>query len=70
MKRICVNCGSSPGFDACYMSMARRLGETLVEHSYELVYGGADVGLMGAVADEPLGLLGVGNQCVNALMPQ
>ena len=54
MKRICVNCGSSPGFDACYMSMARRLGETLVEHSYELVYGGADVGLMGAVADTVL----------------
>lgn len=54
MKRICVNCGSSPGFDACYMSMARRLGEALVERGYELVYGGADVGLMAAVADTVL----------------
>lgn len=51
MKRICVNCGSSPGFDPCYMDMARRLGQALVERRYELVYGGADVGLMGAVAD-------------------
>jgi len=54
MKRICVNCGSSAGFDACYVSMARRLGETLVERKYELVYGGADVGLMGEVADTVL----------------
>ena len=51
MKRICVNCGSSPGFDPCYMGMARRLGTALVERQYELVYGGADVGLMGEVAD-------------------
>ena len=51
MKRICVICGSSPGFDPCYMAMARRLGEALVGRNYELVYGGADVGLMGRVAD-------------------
>jgi uncharacterized protein (TIGR00730 family) len=51
MKRICVNCGSSPGVRACYREMARRLGEVLVEKQYELVYGGANVGLMGRVAD-------------------
>lgn len=51
MKRICVNCGSSPGFDPCYMDMARQLGQSLVNRNYELVYGGADVGLMGQVAD-------------------
>jgi uncharacterized protein (TIGR00730 family) len=51
MKTICVNCGSSPGFDPCYMAMARQLGAALVERHYELVYGGADVGLMGEVAD-------------------
>jgi len=51
MKRICVNCGSSPGYDSCYMGMARRLGAALAERRYELIYGGADVGLMGEVAD-------------------
>jgi uncharacterized protein (TIGR00730 family) len=54
MKRICVNCGSSPGFDAAYMAMARRLGQALIDHQLELVYGGACVGLMGQVADAVL----------------
>lgn len=54
MKRICVDCGSSPGFDPCYMEMAQQLGKLLVNRNYELVYGGADVGLMGQVADAAL----------------
>lgn len=54
MKRICVYCGSSPGFDPGYMAMARRLGQALADGGYELVYGGANVGLMGAVADTVL----------------
>ena len=54
MKRICVNCGSSPGFDHAFLAMARRLGRTLAEQGLELVYGGADVGLMRAVADAAL----------------
>jgi len=54
MKRICVNCGSSPGYDQCYMTMARRLGQALVDRQHELVYGGAGVGLMGEVADTVL----------------
>jgi len=36
------------------MSMARKLGEAIFERDYELVYGGADVGLMGEVADTVL----------------
>ncbi len=59
MKRICVFCGSSPGFDPCYMAMARRLGKTLVDQNLELVYGGADVGLMGELADTVLEAGGV-----------
>jgi len=51
MKRICVNCGSSPGFEPCYITMPQRLGQALVDRDYKLVYGGADVGLMGKVAD-------------------
>ncbi|MDY6844804.1 MAG: TIGR00730 family Rossman fold protein [Thermodesulfobacteriota bacterium] len=59
MKRICVNCGSSPGFNPCYMEMAKRLGQTLADHHYELVYGGTNVGLMGRVADTVLEAGGV-----------
>ena len=54
MKRICVNCGSSPGYDPCYIAMARRLGQALADRQWELVYGGAEVGLMGALADAVL----------------
>ena len=36
------------------MAMARRLGQALVDAHYELVYGGADVGLMGEIADTVL----------------
>lgn len=54
MKRICVNCGSSPGARPGYMRAARSLGRTLAEHGVDLVYGGAEVGLMGAVADAVL----------------
>jgi len=51
MKRICVYCGSSPGAQSSYMEMAKLLGHALVEKKYDLVYGGADRGLMGQVAD-------------------
>ena len=59
MNRICVNCGSSPGFDPCYMAMAERLGRAIADRGLELVYGGADVGLMGKVADTVLAAKGV-----------
>ena len=51
MKRICVNCGSSPGKRPVYREAARRLGGTLVNRGLDLVYGGAEVGLMGEVAN-------------------
>lgn len=50
MKRICVNCGSNPGTRPEYMESAKQLGESLAKQKIELVYGGADVGLMGEVA--------------------
>lgn len=59
MRRICVNCGSSPGFDPVYMDMAARLGQALADQGLELVYGGAEVGLMGRVADTVLQAGGV-----------
>ena len=51
MKRICVNCGSSPGNRPVYREAARGLGRTLASRGLELVYGGADRGLMGEVAN-------------------
>ncbi|MEA1677504.1 TIGR00730 family Rossman fold protein [Nitrospirillum sp. BR 11163] len=54
MKRLCVFCGSSPGFDPRYLEAARGLGRLLAAADIGLVYGGASVGLMGAVADAVL----------------
>ncbi|MFD1409950.1 TIGR00730 family Rossman fold protein [Kroppenstedtia eburnea] len=54
MKNICVFCGSSPGSNPIYMEGAKQLGISLAEAGLTLVYGGARVGLMGAVADSIL----------------
>ena len=51
MKRITVFCGSSFGTEKEYEQQAYLLGKTLAERSIGLVYGGANVGLMGAVAN-------------------
>jgi uncharacterized protein (TIGR00730 family) len=50
MKRICVFCGSSPGARPEYRTAAINLGEALVARGFGLVYGGANVGLMGVLA--------------------
>jgi uncharacterized protein (TIGR00730 family) len=54
MHRICVFCGSSSGFQSAYREAAEELGRLLAERRIELVYGGAKVGLMGALADAVL----------------
>lgn len=54
MKRITVFCGSSSGTEAIFTSDAILLGEALVKRNIELVFGGANVGLMGAVANAVL----------------
>jgi uncharacterized protein (TIGR00730 family) len=53
-KTICVYCGSSIGSREEYRAVARELGRALAEADFRLVYGGAHVGLMGAVADAAL----------------
>jgi uncharacterized protein (TIGR00730 family) len=45
-----VFCGSSSGFDATFGQAADDLGRAIAEAGAGLVYGGGDVGLMGAVA--------------------
>jgi uncharacterized protein (TIGR00730 family) len=54
MNRICVFTGSSSGAHSEYADAAERLGIELVARGYELVYGGANVGLMGVIADAVL----------------
>jgi uncharacterized protein (TIGR00730 family) len=53
-KTICVYCASSSRCDPLYHAAARRVGEVLAEHGYEIVYGGGASGSMGAVADGAL----------------
>lgn len=55
MKRVCVFCGSSAGFDPIYREAAEALGRLLAARDIEVVYGGGNIGLMGAVADACLG---------------
>ncbi len=54
MKRITVFCGSNFGTDEIYEKQAYRLGEILAQRHIGLVYGGANVGLMNAVAEGSL----------------
>ena len=54
MRTVCVFCGSSPGADPSFLQGARALGQALAASERTLVYGGAKVGLMGALADSVL----------------
>jgi uncharacterized protein (TIGR00730 family) len=58
IKNLCVYCGSSPGRQEAYTLAAQALAQALVERNIGLVYGGASVGIMGAVADRVLELGG------------
>ncbi len=51
MKSICVFCASSMGNQSVYAETAFELGKILAENQIELIYGGAQVGLMGKLAD-------------------
>lgn len=54
MKSLCVFCGSSLGDDPAFVEAANFLGRLVAEQGITLIYGGAKVGLMGAVADSSL----------------
>src|SRR6266568_8223799 len=54
VKRVAVYCGSAEGNDPDFLAEALALGEAIAEAGLGLVYGGASVGLMGAVADAAL----------------
>jgi uncharacterized protein (TIGR00730 family) len=64
MQRVLVFCGSSPGARAEYAQRAEELGGLIARRGLVLVYGGAEVGLMGALAD---GALGAGGEVIGVI---
>lgn len=54
LRRVCVFCGSSRGARQEYEAAARSVGSLLAQRGIGLVYGGGNVGLMGALADAAL----------------
>lgn len=54
IRSVCVFCGSRPGNDPAFMAAAAALGGALARRGMTVVYGGAKVGLMGALADAAL----------------
>lgn len=53
-KWVCVFCASAAGASPVYLETAEELGRRIAGRGYGLVYGGATVGAMGAVADAAL----------------
>jgi hypothetical protein len=51
---VCVFCASSNGAQPIFLEAAKALGRAIAQRGWHLVYGGADVGLMGALADAAL----------------
>ncbi len=54
MQTVCVFCGSNFGAREAYGEAARDVGRAIAGRGLRIVYGGASVGLMGALADAAL----------------
>jgi hypothetical protein len=54
LRRLCVFCGAQPGARPAYREAAAAFGWLLAESGIGVVYGGASIGLMAAVADAAL----------------
>lgn len=71
MKSVAVYCGHEFGTDPAFARDAARVGELLAKNKIRLVFGGGDVGLMGAVATAAVrnggDVVGVSTSCVVAL---
>ncbi|HTZ88912.1 MAG TPA: hypothetical protein VMA71_01150, partial [Alloacidobacterium sp.] len=63
-KWIGVFCASMNGAKPEYLATARELGRKVAERGYGVVYGGATVGAMGALAD---GALKAGGEVVGVI---
>lgn len=58
LKNICVFCASKDGNNETVRVLAQELGEKIALNGLGLVYGGAQIGLMGLVADATLASAG------------
>lgn len=54
IQSVAVFCGSKNGANPIYLAHTTALGKILVAKNITLVYGGGNVGLMGAIADSVL----------------
>lgn len=64
MKRIAVFCASSVGVTSIYTESAYNLGKVLAEKGIQIIYGGAGVGSMGALAR---GAIDTGGEIIGVL---
>ncbi len=64
MQRLCVFCGSRDGAGTLYREVAFSAGQAIAAAGLDLVYGGAQNGLMGALAD---GVLSGGRAIVGVI---
>ena len=64
LSSVCVYCGSSPGSRTSYTHTAEAFGRLLADEGITIVYGGGNVGLMGALAD---GALAAGGKVVGVI---
>jgi uncharacterized protein (TIGR00730 family) len=62
--RICVYTGTNPGAQPVYREAAYAFGRLLAQEGIGLVFGGASVGLMGAIAD---GALAEGGEAIGVI---
>jgi uncharacterized protein (TIGR00730 family) len=56
--RICIFCGASESRDPVVNSEAKKVMKSFHENNIELIYGGAAIGVMGALANELMNLGG------------
>ncbi|MBX3214671.1 MAG: TIGR00730 family Rossman fold protein [Labilithrix sp.] len=54
LRSVCVFCGSRPGASPAFVEAGAAMGRAVASRGLTLVYGGARVGVMGAVAEAAL----------------
>jgi uncharacterized protein (TIGR00730 family) len=54
MDSVCVFCGSRDGNDPAYLEAAQATGAAIAQRGWRLIYGGGQIGMMGALADAAL----------------
>ncbi len=64
MNRIAVYCGSATPDDPRYVTLARDVGAALAQRGIGVVYGGGQLGLMGALAS---GALAAGGEVIGVI---